>query len=141
MHRRILRFARVVLAVTAVLASAFVAVAEESEAPSADTPFIVKIHAEWCGTCTRMNPTFDELDAKLDGKARIVVLDVTDQDAVARSAQEADRLGLRTFFERYKSKTGTVGVLDGTTREPVTILKGETDTAPYVAAVAAATKG
>lgn len=127
-----------ILAVTIVLFASFAAVADNSNTPAADTPFIVKIHADWCGTCTRMDPTFDELDAKLGGKARIVVLDVTDQESVARSTLEADRLGLRTFFDRYKSQTGTVGVLDGTTREPLTILKGETDTAPYVAAVAAA---
>jgi thiol-disulfide isomerase/thioredoxin len=138
MHRRILSYFRVVLAISVALASAFVAVAEESEASGVDTPFIVKIHADWCGTCTRLDPTFEELDAQLGGEARIVVFDVTDQESLARATQEADRLGLRTFFDQYKSQTGTVGVLDGTTRETLLILKGETDTAPYLEAVAAA---
>lgn len=138
MQGRIRSIAVTLFAAMAFLTPSTAAVAGDSKAAGADTPMVVKIHADWCGTCTRMNPTFDELDVKLEGKARIVVLDVTDQQAVARSTAEADRLGVRAFFDQYKSKTGTVGVLNGTTGEPVLILKGETDTAPYVAAVASA---
>ncbi len=112
-----------------------------SAAEDASKPFIVKIHADWCGTCTRMNPTFEALEAKLGDRARVVVLDVTDREAEARSTAEADRLGIRPFFDRYKGKTGTVGVLDGRTRDAVTVMKGETDVARYEAAVAAAAAG
>jgi len=62
-------------------------------------PFVVKIHADWCGTCTRMNPTFEALREQESGDARIVVLDVTDKQSLAASTAEADRLGIRSFFD------------------------------------------
>jgi hypothetical protein len=64
----------------------------------ADSPMVVKIHADWCG------------------------------------AAEAERLGIRAFFDSYKGRTGTVGVLtaDG---KPVSVMKGELDVSKYVAAL------
>jgi thiol-disulfide isomerase/thioredoxin len=109
-----------------------------SAAADASKPFVVKIHADWCGTCTKLNPTIEALQTKVGDNVRIVVLDVTDRESVKRSTAEADRLGIRAFFDANKSKTGTVGVLDGATREPVVVLKGETDVAKYEAALAKA---
>jgi thiol-disulfide isomerase/thioredoxin len=97
-------------------------------------PMVVKIHADWCGTCTRLETTFEQLEKQIGSEARIVVLDVTDKAAVARSAAEADKLGIRDFFDSYKSKTGTVGVIDASGKT-VTVLKGEMDPSKYVAAV------
>ena len=108
---------------------------EISAADDASRPFVVKIHADWCGTCTRLNPVIDALEERVGSAARVVVLDVTDREAIERSAAEADRLRIRTFFEVHKSKTGTVGVLHGATRRPVRILRGEMDVAEYEAAL------
>jgi thiol-disulfide isomerase/thioredoxin len=106
----------------------------EKSVMKGDKPMIVKIHADWCGTCTRLETTFKELEQQIGSDARIVVLDVTDKAAVARSAAEADRLGIRDFFDSYKSKTGTVGVIDANGKT-VSVLKGEMDPSKYVAAV------
>jgi thiol-disulfide isomerase/thioredoxin len=111
-----------------------------SAADDASKPFIVKIHADWCGTCTRMNPTFETLQQKYGSQTRIVVLDVTDKESLADAKAEADRLGIREFLDRNKSKTGTVGVLHGASREAVVVMKGETDVAAYEAAISAARK-
>ena len=54
------------------------------------------------------------------------MFDVTDRGAIERSRAEAQRLGLEAFFDAHKSKTGTVAVLNGATREPVSVMKGET---------------
>lgn len=108
---------------------------EISAADDASRPFVVKIHADWCGTCTRLDPVIDALEERVGSGARIVVLDVTDREAIERSATEADRLRIRAFFEAHKSKTGTVGVLHGATRRPVRILRGEMDVAEYEAAL------
>ena len=106
---------------------------EKSETAEAK-PMIVKIHADWCGTCTRLETTFEQLEKEIGSEARIVVLDVTDKAAVARSAAEADKLGIRDFFDSYKSKTGTVGVFDASGKT-VSVMKGEMDPSKYVAAV------
>ena len=109
-----------------------------SAGDDASKPFVVKIHADWCGTCQRLDSTFEALRKRTGDDARIVVLDVTDRESLVRATAEADRLRIRAFFDAYKSKTGTVGILDGVTREPVSVLKGETDVAKYEAALATA---
>jgi thiol-disulfide isomerase/thioredoxin len=109
-----------------------------SAADDASKPFVVKIHADWCGTCQRLEATIEALRERTGDDVRIVVLDVTDRESLARATAEADRLRIRAFFDAYKSKTGTVGILDGVTREPVSVLKGETDVAKYEAALATA---
>jgi thiol-disulfide isomerase/thioredoxin len=121
-----------VLALAAVFSLALAG--SSAQAEEAKTPLIVKIHADWCGTCQKLEPTFEELEQQVGSDARIVVLDVSDRDAVARSSAEADRLGIREFFDAYKGKTGTVGVLaaDG---KPVSVMKGELDTSKYLSAV------
>ena len=102
-----------------------------SASEDASRPFVVKIHADWCGTCRRLEGPLESLQDREGGNARYVVLDVTDPEAVAASLAEAERLGIRAFFERYQGGTGTVGVLHGATREPVSVLIGETDVAVY----------
>jgi len=109
-----------------------------SAADDASKPFVVKIHADWCGTCSRLEATLEALRERTGDDVRIVVLDVTDRESLARATAEADRLRIRAFFDAYKSKTGTVGILDGVTRKPVSVLMGETDVAKYEAALAAA---
>ena len=101
-------------------------------------PFVVKIHADWCGTCTKLNPTWMQIEKELGDQAQLVVFDVTDKATLDRSRAEANRLGLTEFFDSYKSKTGTIAVIDGSTHEPVSVMRGELDFAKYAAAVAEA---
>lgn len=118
-----------------------VALLSAASAPGADTaisaaqdvskPFVVKIHADWCGTCRMLEPTLTALDEKIGPSARIVVLDVTDRETYAAAAAEAKRLGIESFFDQYKSRTGIVGVLDGSTRETIEVLSGELDVTVY----------
>lgn len=98
--------------------------------PAVAKPFVVKIHADWCGTCTRLNPTFEALKQKYGERANLVVLDVTDKDTLAAATAKAKELGISEFFDRYKGRTGTIGILlaDG---ETVRVLAGETDLARY----------
>lgn len=105
-----------------------------AHAQEAGKPMIVKIHADWCGTCTRLNPTFEALREQVGSEALIVVLDVTDRRAVDRSRAKAEALGIVAFFDEYKGQTGTVGVLDASGK-PVKVMKGVTDPARYVDAL------
>ncbi len=127
-----------------VMATAFAAAVARAGDPQvssqedASSPLVVKIHADWCGTCTRIEEPLEALRQKQGDQARYVVLDVTDREAVSASQAEADRLGIRAFFDKYKGKTGTVGVLNGATRETVSVLKGEMDVVVYEEALATA---
>jgi thiol-disulfide isomerase/thioredoxin len=96
---------------------------------TADQPIVAKISADWCGTCTKMKPTIEALRKKYGDRVQVVVLDVTDKDALAKSTAEAERLGISDFFESNKSRTGTVGII--ARGETVRVMKGETDVARY----------
>jgi thiol-disulfide isomerase/thioredoxin len=101
-------------------------------------PFIVKIHADWCGTCKRLGPVWEEIQATLGEQATVVNLDVTDRAAYDRSRAEAERLGIDTFVDEYRARTGAIAVLDCRTREPVVVLLGERDITKYRDALARA---
>ena len=105
------------------------ALAEQDPAPA----MIVKIHADWCGTCRALEPTWSALED--EPRARLVVLDVSDKDRLASAQQTAKSLGIESFFDAHKGKTGTVGVIDAQTREAVAVYKGELDPAVYRAAI------
>lgn len=133
--------AKTLLSAIAMLALAAAVQADHHEEAEATVPLVVKIHADWCGTCVKLNPIMAELGEELGTTARLVVLDVTDKDAVAKSSAEAKALGISAFFDAYKSKTGTVAVLRPGTEEPVAVYKGELSKEPYLAAVEKALQG
>ncbi len=103
----------------------------ESAAEARTGPLVVKIHADWCGTCAKLDSTWKELQARYGESAEFVVLDVTDRDATLMAAVNADRLGIREFFDANKGKTGTIAILDRKTGEAYAVLSGELDPAAY----------
>jgi len=106
--------------------------------PCAAKPLVVKIHAAWCATCKFLDATWAQIRIDLSDRATLVELDVTDRTAYRESLAEAERLGIADFFQKYRSKTGTIAVLDCTTHEPVVVLRGERNIAKYREAVARA---
>jgi thiol-disulfide isomerase/thioredoxin len=115
-------------------ASAVGEAAAEAAASENARPFVVKIHADWCGTCRLLEPTWAELGDRYGEQVQFVLLDVTTASSLETSRAEAERLGLQSFFDRYKSKTGSIGVLDAS-GEPVEILKGVRDVQDYDAPI------
>ena len=94
-------------------------------------PYLVKIHADWCGVCNRLTPLWTQLGEEYGDSVQMVLLDVTDREAVDDSTREAARLGLGPFFDSHKGQTGTIALLDGTTRESLAVFRGEMDIARY----------
>lgn len=43
---------------------------------NSDRPVLVDFHAEWCGPCKAMNPSITEVGKQVQGKARVLKLDV-----------------------------------------------------------------
>ncbi len=87
-----------------------------------------------------LNPTWDRIESEFGSRAQLAVLDVTDRESVESARAEAKRLGIESFFDAHKSRTGVIAVIDGATHEPIAVLKGELDFSKYEAAMEGAGK-
>lgn len=126
---------RLLIAVLAVSWVLPIASAAHSEA----RPIMIKVHADWCGTCIRLAPTWKRIELELSDRVTLVVFDVTDRARLAKASQKAELLGLREFFDAHKSKTGTVALLAPGGKRTLRVFNGETDFASYEAAIQRAT--
>ncbi|NUO51987.1 MAG: thioredoxin family protein [Polyangiaceae bacterium] len=75
-----------------------------------DRPKLVLIRADWCGVCHEVEPGIITGYAAYEDKVDLVVLDVTDARAIARSSEIARREGVSEFFDEFAGRTPTLGV-------------------------------
>jgi thioredoxin 1 len=54
-----------------------------TEVLQASTPVLVDFWAEWCAPCRAVGPVLEQLSAELDGKVKIVKLNIEDSPEVA----------------------------------------------------------
>jgi len=142
-HRPVFRFtcAAISLLALAGLLSAFALqpatarAADESQKTNAEKPYVVMIHADWCGTCKAVAPVWEQIQADLSEETTVVTFDVTDRPAYSASRDAARELGIAEFFNTYRAKTGTIAVLACGSHEPVAVLSGERDFEAYRTAV------
>lgn len=52
-----------------------------------DIPVLIDFHAEWCGPCKMLAPVIQDVSKALDGKVRIIKIDVDKNQQVAQKYQ------------------------------------------------------
>lgn len=50
----------------------------DAEVKNSDIPVVVDFWAEWCGPCKQIGPSLEELSNEMDGKVKIVKVNVDD---------------------------------------------------------------
>ena len=74
----------------------------EAEVLKAEGPVIVDFWAEWCGPCKALGPLVDELSKDLEGKAKIVKVNIDE------SPQAPTKYGVRAIPTLMVFKNGQV---------------------------------
>ena len=74
----------------------------ENDVIASDTPVVVDFWAEWCGPCKQIGPSLEELAGELDGKVKIVKLNVDE------NPNAASRYGVRGIPTLLVFKNGAV---------------------------------
>jgi thioredoxin 1/putative thioredoxin len=82
----------------------------ELEVLRADLPVLVEFGAEWCGPCKVVAPELEALSRELDGKAKVVTVDI---DRAPLLARELGVQSVPTFvvFHQGRPVNGKVGAL------------------------------
>lgn len=50
---------------------------------SSDTPVLVDFYADWCGPCKAMGPAIQEVGKEVQGKARVIKVNIDKNQAAA----------------------------------------------------------
>lgn len=61
--------------------------AKFSELIDSETPVLIDFHATWCGPCQMMGPILQDVAKKVDGRAKILKIDVDKNQGVAAKYQ------------------------------------------------------
>lgn len=57
----------------------------QNEVLASEVPVVVDFWAEWCGPCKMLAPTLEEINSEMDGKVKIVKLNIDEnQEAAAQ---------------------------------------------------------
>jgi thioredoxin 1 len=79
---------------------------------NSDVPTLVDFSAEWCGPCKMMAPILKEVAGKIEGKARILKVDIDKNPAVANQFQ-VQSVPTLILFRKGQVKWRQSGVVQG----------------------------
>lgn len=84
----------------------------EVEGEGTPALYVVKVHADWCGSCKALVPILDEVRETMSAEPVLfLTLDVTDEDRTGQARLLAAALGIEEHL-KTNNKTGLVLVIN-----------------------------
>ncbi|MEO0568358.1 MAG: thioredoxin [Pseudomonadota bacterium] len=74
----------------------------DAEVKNSDIPVVVDFWAEWCGPCKQIGPALEELSSEMDGKVKIVKVNVDE------NPNSPSQMGVRGIPALFIFKDGEV---------------------------------
>ncbi|MGI9107948.1 MAG: thioredoxin domain-containing protein [Pyrinomonadaceae bacterium] len=112
MKNKTMRLAMIALAFVALVTPFATANARQMKNKKGNAkPTVVLLHADWCGACKKLAPTFAELKQQYGDRLNFVELDVTNEATTARAATQARQLGIGKFFNANQKKSSLVAIV------------------------------
>ena len=74
----------------------------DAEVKDSEIPVVVDFWAEWCGPCKQIGPSLEEISNEMEGKIKVVKVDVDTSPSAAAS------LGVRGIPALFLFKNGEV---------------------------------
>ena len=74
----------------------------DAEVKNSDLPVVVDFWAEWCGPCKQIGPSLEEISAEMEGRIKVVKVDVDSNPGTAAA------LGVRGIPALFLFKDGEV---------------------------------
>ncbi|MEO0795776.1 MAG: thioredoxin domain-containing protein [Verrucomicrobiota bacterium] len=97
--------------------------------------YIVKVHADWCGSCQALKQPLSDLVSQLQSEPVLFVeLDFTNDGTIQQSSLLADALEIREAVGQYNG-TGKVLIVDASTGKVTKVLTLKDSVADMKAAV------
>ena len=85
----------------------------EAEVLKSDVPVVVDFWAPWCGPCRMQGPILDQLDKEIDGKMKVVKVNVDEEGELAMTFG-VQSIPTLLFYKDGKVVDKAIGVRDAT---------------------------